>query len=127
MAYNITRQPQTSTTKKLVYLIAIAICLIAIHNLVTSTYDLWKKQDLVTEAQRELSSEKSENSNLQKQLKEVNSSTFLEQQARNQLFMVKPGESGVILPPNVGVSKSEKKEVALNPWQAWLKLVGLPY
>ena len=127
MAYNITRQPQTSTTKKLVYLIAIVVCLLIIHNLVTSTLDLWHKQDLVTSAKSELAQQKAENESLKRQLKKVNSTTFLEEQARNELFMVKPGESGVILPPNVGVTKTPKKEIVLAPWQSWLKVFGFPY
>lgn len=125
MAYNITKPKPASTTKKLVYLIAIVACLVVIHNLAVSTYDLWHKQDLVSEANSDLQREKSENQALQKQLKTVKSPQFLEEQARNELFMVKPGESGVILPPNIGES-STKKEPNLAPWQKWLKLfVGI--
>ena len=123
MAYNITRQPQASTTKKLTYLVSIVICLILIHNLATSTYDLWHKQDLVTAAQKDLQREKNENSRLKSQLKIVKSDEFLEKQARNELFMVKPGESGVVLPANIGEER-KKKAPPLPAWQQWLKVFG---
>ncbi len=127
MAYNITRKAETSTTKKLAYLIVVIICLVLIHNLIVSTYNLWHKQDLVTAAQNNLAHEKAENQRLKSQLKVVGSSGFMEEQARNELFMVKPGESGVILPSNIGDKKGERKVVVLSPWQAWLKAFGLPY
>jgi cell division protein FtsB len=124
MAYNITRQPQASTTKKLAYLVAIIICLVIIHNLATSTYDLWHKQDLVVSAQNDLAKEKAENSKLQAQLKLVKSDEFLEEQARNELFMVKPGETVAILPANIG-SEKKQKEVQLPNWQKWLRIFGI--
>lgn len=123
MAYNITRQPQASTTKKLAYLIVIVICLVIIHNLAVSTYDLWHKQDLVVSAQNDLVREKAENLKLKSQLKLVKSDEFLEAQARNELFMVKPGESVAILPANIGPEK-KKREAQLPNWQQWLRVFG---
>jgi cell division protein FtsB len=123
MAYNITRENKASTTKKLVYVIVIGICLLIIHNLATSIYDLWHKQDVVTNAQNQLAAEQAENRKLKAQLKVVASDEFLENQARNELFLVKPGETGVIL-PDIGEPKKESKQENLENWQKWLKAFG---
>jgi hypothetical protein len=53
----------------------------------------------------------------------VKSDSFLEEQARNELFMVKPGESGVILPAGLGDKKKAKAETKPN-WQQWLAIFG---
>lgn len=124
MAYNITRTQQTSTAKKLAYLVVIIICFIIIHNLATSIYDLWNKQDVVTSAQSQLVQEKSENQKLKAQLKVVGNDEFLQTEARNELFMVKPGESGVILPQDLGLPSKQKSGENLPNWQKWFKAFG---
>lgn len=88
---------------------------------------MWRKQDLVTAAESNLQAQKAENSSLKKQLKTVSGPGFMEEQARNELFMVKPGESGVILPSSVLTPKEDKKVIVLAPWQAWLRTFGFPY
>lgn len=121
MAYNITKQAPASTTKKLLFLITVIVSILVINSLAHSVYDLWHKQDLVTSAQTQLNKEKSENQNLKKQLKIVSSTSFIEEEARDKLFLVKPGEAGVILPAGFGEKSSGKKEVNLSNWQKWLQ------
>lgn len=109
--------------KKIVYFLTIAVCLIIINNLIHSIYDLWDKQDLVVRAEKELQNEKEENQRLKSRLVYVKSNEFIEEEARNKLFMVKPGESGVIVPADLLEKKEKKKDLELPNWQKWINLL----
>jgi cell division protein FtsB len=123
MAYNITKVSGASTVKKLAFLVTVIICIIAINALARSIYDLWHKQDLVVKAKEELKREKQKNQELKAELAYVKSDEFIESQARDKLFMVKPGEADVIVPENLIKKKEDKKEVKLEPWQEWINLI----
>lgn len=122
MAYNITKISSTSTVKKILYILIVIVCILIINGLIHSIYDLWKKQDLVASAREELVREKRENQELKAQLVYVQSEEFVEEEARNKLFMVKPGEAGVIVPQELIKKKEEKKEVFVPNWQQWVNL-----
>lgn len=108
--------------KKIFFFIAIVICILLINTLLRSIYDLWSKQDLVVTAENDLKREKRENEKLKQQLVLVSDENFVETEARNKLFMVRPGESGVIVPEGL-IQKKEKKEVENIPnWQKWINL-----
>lgn len=122
MAYNITKLSSTSTVKKVAYFITIIVCIVIINGLIRSIYDLWNKQDLVVNAKEDLASEKQKNQELKAQLSYVQSTNFVEEEARNKLFMVRPGESGVIVPEEL-LKKKEEKVVIITPnWQQWINL-----
>lgn len=122
MAYNITKLRTTSTIKKVAFFITIIICLVIINGLVRSIYDLWNKQDVVVRARHELDREKQKNDELKIQLGFVKSNEFVEEEARNKLFLVKPGESDVIIPESLIKKKEVKKVVVIPAWQQWLNL-----
>jgi len=122
MAYNITKLRSASTIKKVAFFIAIIVCLIVINGLVRSIFDLWSKQDVVVRARQELDREKQKNEELKVQLGYVKSNEFVEEEARNRLFLVKPGESDVIIPQNL-IKKKEVKPPPPPPvWQQWVNL-----
>lgn len=122
MAYNITKMSSPSTIKKIFFVLVVIACLITIQNLIRSIYDLWSKQDLVVKAQKDLDHEKQEYQRLKAQLTFVKSEKFIEEEARNNLFLVKPGESGVIVPEELIKKRKEKKIPELPNWQKWLNL-----
>jgi len=78
----------------------------------------------VVKAKNNLEKEKKDNLRLKSQLTFVKSDQFIEEEARNKLFMVKPGESGVILPSNLGSGKPGAPARELPNWQKWLNLFG---
>lgn len=106
------------------FLIIIVLSAVIINSLIRSIYDLWKKQDLVTQAKIELEKQKQENQRLKSQLSVVKEDQFIEKEARNQLFLVKPGEQEVIIPKEVlDASKSAKPKVDNTPnWKKWWDL-----
>ncbi len=111
--------------KKVVYLLILIISLFIINNLIRSIFSLWQKHDLIGEAQKELQQEKNENQKLQDQLDRVKRTEFVEEEARNKLFMVKPGEKVVIMgntPSDSEQKKSSPKEIVIPIWQQWWNL-----
>jgi cell division protein FtsB len=122
MAYNITKLSTASTIKKLIYFGVIIACILIINGLSRSIYDLWQKQDLLVKAREDLELEKQANIELKTKLTYVNSEQFIEEEARNKLFMVKEGESSVIVPKILGEKKEVVKAPELPNWQKWLNL-----
>lgn len=110
--------------KKILFFAAILICVVTINGLARSIYDLWHKQDVVVSAETDLKREKKENERLKQQLVLVGSPEFIESEARNKLFMVKPGESGVIVPSDLIEKKKENKVAERPNWQKWINLFG---
>lgn len=100
------------------------LCLAVILGLLSSIYSLWHKQDVLTRTQKQLDLEKAENTKLQKQLKIVSTQDFLEKEARDKLFLVKPGEQEVLISQSLLEKKQEKaKEDAQKPnWQLWWEI-----
>ena len=96
--------------KKVLFFAGVLICILTINGLARSIYDLWHKQDVVVSSKTDLEKEKKENERLKQQLVFVKSQEFIESEARNKLFMVKPGESGVIVPTDLIEKKVEKKD-----------------
>jgi len=107
--------------KKAIFLIAVIVFLLVINNLVRSIYDIWNKQDLLNQAQKELIREESKNQKLKAELSYVQTSKFVEEEARNKLFLVKPGEQQVLIPNKA--SESSKIQTKQSPnWQQWFNL-----
>ncbi len=105
--------------KRIIYFAAIVFLLTVIANLSFSIVTLWSKRDVLTQAQSQLIKEQEEQRNLKKQWKQVNSPNFVEQQARDKLFLGKPGESLVLIPtasPSAVQQQSASQEPVLEQW-----------
>lgn len=113
--------------KKIFLFLIIAVLLFAINNLARSIVTLWQKRELLTKADQELKKVKAENKRLKEQVKIVEGSQFVEQEARNKLLLGKPGEQIVIMPKNSQNEKQKKpstQPIKSTPnWQQWLNLV----
>lgn len=110
--------------KKIVFFIIIIISLLIINNFVHTIYNLWQKNDLVVKAKQNLEREKRENQELKNKLSEVKKKEFVEEEARNKLFLVKPGEAVLLVPDTIATANNDKKqivEVKAN-WQKWWEL-----
>ncbi|MCL5113916.1 MAG: septum formation initiator family protein [Patescibacteria group bacterium] len=110
--------------KKISFIIIIIISIFIINSLARSIYDLWKKQDLIVRAKQDLDKEKEENQKLKSQLSVVGNEQFIEEEARNKLFLAKPGEQEVIIPQELldaNKSAKQNKDNAPN-WKKWWSL-----
>lgn len=111
--------------KKIIFLTIIIILLFLIHSLADSIYNLWHKHDLLSSAEMQLNEEKRQNLELKKSLSEAENPSFIEREARNKLFLAKPGESSVIIDQSVlstAVQKKNIQQIQLPNWQQWLSL-----
>lgn len=106
--------------KKIIYISTVLFLLLVINGLSRSIYDLWTKRDVVSEARKDLEKEKAENQELKKDLSRVKTKEFIEEEARNKLFLTKPDEKVVIIP--VASKSAEKKEAPKPNWQKWAEL-----
>lgn len=108
--------------KRIVFFGLVILLFFVILHLITSIYTLWHKQDLLINAQKQLSQEQKQNGQLKKQLTEVKSPQFLEKEARDKLLLVKPGESDVLIDQNLlkASNSATKKELEKPYWQQWL-------
>lgn len=102
-------------------MIAVIVLLLVINNLIHSIYDIWSKQDLLNQAQKELGREEQRNQKLKAELSFVQTPKFVEEEARNKLFLVKPGEQQVLI-PNMASESSRVQEKQAPNWQQWLNL-----
>lgn len=70
--------------------------------------DAWRKRQEAAELEKTLAAERQESRDLNEETARLNTDAYIEQQARQQLGLIKPGEEAfVIVPPKV-----EKKPVA---------------
>jgi cell division protein FtsB len=109
--------------KKAIFILIVIVLLLIINGLIHSILDTYNKKDLLTQAQKELEEEKLKNSRLKAELTYVETEQFIEEQARNKLFLVKPGEEHVVIPQELiksGTPNTKKPQIP--NWQQWLKL-----
>ena len=111
--------------KRVIFIVVIISCIFIINNLVHSIYSLWQKQDVLVQAKNDLSKEQRENADLKEQLQTVKSPAFVEEQARDKLLLVKPGEDLVVVPTEL-IARSQPRPVprpvVKSNWQQWVDL-----
>jgi len=109
--------------KKAAFVLIVLVLLFIINGLAHSIYDLWHKQDLLTSAQRQLSQEKLKNQKLKGELSYVKSQQFIEEEAHNKLFLVKPGEQKILISQSLkNKNQPQGKNQSIPNWQKWLHL-----
>lgn len=110
--------------KKILFLGIFFSLSLIIVGLSRSIYDLWKKQDLLISYQKQLENQKNQNQRLKQQLSTAQGANFVEEQARNNLFLVKPGEQDVIIPKELLRDTNSTKPIGDNRanWQKWFSL-----
>lgn len=110
--------------KKAIIALFVLIFLITLYNFFISIYSLWHKRDVLIKANNELISVKKQNQYLKKQLNLAGNPEFIEEQARDKLLLVRPGENMVIIPQNLLPTATPPKKQAdqIPNWQKWLHL-----
>lgn len=110
--------------KRIIFITTIVILAIICTNLVKSIYDIYSKKDILLQTQKKLEKTQAENTGLKRQLTLVQSQQFIEEQARDKLFMVKPGESTVLLPQATPAGQSGLKMPSddIPNWEKWWNL-----
>jgi cell division protein FtsB len=107
--------------KNLIYAVVVAIFLMVSYNLVNNITSIWQRRFVIEQAEKELARVKEENTSLKSQLERVQKPGFVEEEARNKLFYVKPGEQIVYVPKQEEKPK-EVEIVRITPWREWIAL-----
>ncbi len=107
--------------KKITFFTIIIVLLLTINDLAHSIYSTWQKQDLIVKAQKNLEQEQKENRKLKKAIVQVNRPQFVETEARNKLFLAKPGEGIVVIPADKLVASPSASPAPLDNRQNWQK------
>lgn len=109
--------------RRMLVIVVIFILCAIIYGLIQSIVTLWNKQDVLVRTKKELVYQQNENKKLKEQLKEVEAPEFLEQEARNKLFLVRPGEQAVVIPKNLLGGKIQIPiEDKRSNWEQWYEL-----
>ncbi|MCX6725786.1 MAG: septum formation initiator family protein [Candidatus Shapirobacteria bacterium] len=110
---------------KSLQVLIIIIGLVFIVNLSRNIFRLLQTTNQLKEAEQKVSQLEKETEALAKKKELYQSSSFIEEEARNKLNMVKEGETVVILPPNFGQvieGKGNQAQKPLPNWRQWLNL-----
>lgn len=109
--------------KKIAYILVVFGLVLVINSLIHSIYNLWQKQDLVTMAQRELDKEKELNQKFKAQIEYAKTPQFIEQQAHDKLFLVRPGQQEVLFSDKpIFTEENVKIQSNIPNWKLWLDL-----
>ncbi len=109
--------------KKIAYILVVFGLVLVINSLIHSIYNLWQKQDLVTMAQRELDKEKELNQKFKAQIQYAQTPQFIEQQAHDKLFLVRPGQQEVLFSDKpIFTEENVKIQSNIPNWKQWLDL-----
>ncbi len=110
--------------RRILFAILVLSLCIVIVGLSRSLYDLWKKQDLIISYQKQLAKQKNENQALKQKLSKTYDPRFVEEQARDNLFLSKPGEQSILIPSELLISSNSAKPIEdLTPnWRKWWNL-----
>lgn len=112
--------------KKIAYIGGFILVIVICYSLVKQVVDsLQAGSRLETETNKLLTLQK-QNSDLKSKLQQVNSTDFIESQARDRLNFSRAGETVVIISQDeinkvLGVM-TEKREELIPNWQGWLRL-----
>ncbi len=109
--------------KKVAYILIVFGLVLVINSLIHSIYNLWQKQDLVTSAQKELDKQKQLNQKLKAQIEFAQTPQFIEQQAHDKLFLVRPDQQEVLFSDKPIFSEDNvKMKESIPNWKQWLNL-----
>lgn len=112
-----------SMNKKRVFRWAIILgCLYLIVTTSQSIIDLWHSGDKLTTREAQLVALQKQQQDLLKEKKRVESESYLEKIARNDLGLSKPGEEVIIIPLELLVQTTVATPDATPNWKKWTNL-----
>ncbi len=108
-------------TKTLILLGIIVVLLLLIKNIVASIISLRQNSHIVTTLKQQEKEELQKREFLKQQLYYSTTQVFIEEQAREKLGMIKPGEHVILIPPKIESKKTIVIDNTSN-WEKWWKI-----
>lgn len=111
--------------RKIITFILIGILAIFNFNLIKGSFESSQKLTQISAEQGKIKSLQVQNLSLKNQLKETDTSFYIEEQARNKLGYSKVGETTVVVADqNLETARSSNRTNSpKSNWQAWLDLI----
>jgi cell division protein FtsB len=110
-----------SYIKRLFPFFIILVLLLIVKNNIDAVFNSLQNVNTAGNLEKQLEIENKESRYLQERLKYVKTEQFVEEQAKEKLGLLKPGEFFVIAPTATPLDKSLPKKVEPN-WKKWLEL-----
>lgn len=110
--------------KRIIFFTIIVVATLSIVHSISSIYELWQKRSLISQSQQELIQAQNKNKKLKQQLQAVSSPLFVEEEARDKLFMIKPAEQTVFIDKSLLSQRQTVLAAKANApiWQQWWNL-----
>lgn len=110
--------------RKLLTFLILGFLVLVDYNLVQGTFDSRLKLGQVKQEDLKLADLQRKNFDLKQELKEKDSSFFIEKEARNRLDLGKPGEKVIIVPSSLAAENTNPKPTEKKTnWEKWLALL----
>jgi len=109
---------------KVVYLSIIIVGLLVSFGLARNLYTAYQNSKLLSDSQRKLQQLKLENESLQQESWQASDPSFIDQEARQRLGLVKPGEVLIILPHDTATTAATPTQKIVDEpvWKKWMSL-----
>lgn len=106
---------------KLMRAVVLIVCVVIAIAVLRSVYVLSQKKNVMTDRQEVLTSLAAKNRELQEELKEATSPSFIEKQARDKLGLVREGETVVLLDKTKirNMGNEPTKPTGVSSWKQW--------
>ncbi len=110
------------TPRTIVRLIIICISLGLSLSAGRTIVELWRRRDIIHVREQELTRLQKDNAEMEVRLKDMKSEAYVEKVARDQLGMIKEGETIVMLPESASSSGMNDLSVQEANWRQWWSL-----
>lgn len=110
--------------RKLLTLIFIGVLILLNLNFIQGSFQSFQKLAEINQEQLKVDDLAVKNSELKKELQNRDSTYFIEQEARNRLGYIKPGETAIIIESSeIGEAARRKQKEQKTNLQSWFDLI----
>lgn len=117
------RMAANPKSRRLMSWVIVALGLLAAFQMSLNIWKVYRSGSRIDQASKALETAKRQQQDLQKNLNYVQTSEFIEKEAREKLGMGRPGEV-VLIMPKFDTKPQETGEPNLASWQKWWRLYG---
>ncbi len=107
--------------KKVIYSIIIILCLASITRSVQEISAILQKKSIITQAEQKQTALSQRNTSLKQQIVRTQGPDYIQEEARNKLFLSLPNETRVLVPSQTNQTSEVSTQTILPNWQQWLK------
>ncbi len=111
--------------KKVITIIIVVFCVFSAIRSAQEIISLLQKRSIVLQARDHLAYLQQKNAKLKSQMNQAQDPNFVQEQARDKLFLSLPNETRILVATGSGEQTIEGKPVVLPTWQQWLQSVHL--